>query len=104
MRWKSAGRLVDANVHGPERSGAENHRPATRKYTDPVFPTRNRSLSVLLIHIRPVPATGWYHGSPSRAISSAGSVATSTAFARDRLPGRFALTSFQLSSSGSLAK
>ncbi len=27
---KSSGRLNDANVHGPVKSGAENHRPATR--------------------------------------------------------------------------
>ena len=31
IRLKSSGRLVVANVHGPAKSGAENHRPATRK-------------------------------------------------------------------------
>src|SRR5512142_1480006 len=50
--WKSAGSFGVANVHGPVKSGAENQRPATRKYTGPALPRRNTSLSVLLTHSR----------------------------------------------------
>ena len=45
---KSSGRVGVANVHGPVKSGAENQRPETRKYTAPVAPIRNTSVSVLL--------------------------------------------------------
>ena len=45
---KAAGSVGVANVHGPVKSGAENHRPATRKYTAPVSAIRKTSLSVLL--------------------------------------------------------
>src|SRR4030095_7306186 len=76
---KSAGRLGEANVHGPPKSGAENQRPDVRKYTGPLRFARNRSLSVLLTHSRPaVPAIGEYAGSPFSRISSAGVVVADT--------------------------
>ena len=56
---KSSGSVSDANVHGPPKSGAENQRPAMRKYTGPVRVMRNTSLSVLLTQSKPaVPPTG----------------------------------------------
>src|SRR6478736_8214284 len=68
---------------------------------------RNRSLSVLLTHIRPVPATAVYLGSPVSWINSPGcfdTITCGTAAAATGLPGRFARTSFQLSSAGSFLK
>src|SRR6187200_517139 len=68
---------------------------------------RNTSLSVLLTHCSPVPCTGRYAGAPVNRMSSAGCVLTKTfgtAVAATALPGRFALTSFQLSSAGSFEK
>src|SRR6187455_2511785 len=56
---KSSGRARDANVHGPEKFGAVNHRPDTRKYTGPVVPMRKISASVLFTHISLVVATAW---------------------------------------------
>ena len=54
---KSSGSVGVANVHGPLKSGAENQRPDTRKYTGPPLPRRNTSLSVLLTHSSFVPVT-----------------------------------------------
>ena len=54
-----------------------------------------------------MPATGSYFGSPVSRIISAGTLLTNTwgsLSAESFLPGRAALTSFQLSSLGSLAK
>src|SRR6187402_1229446 len=68
---------------------------------------RKTSLSVLLTHCSPVPWTGRYAGAPVSRMSSAGCVLTKTfgtAAAAIDLPGRLALTSFQLSSAGSFEK
>src|SRR5215207_2604219 len=68
---------------------------------------RKTSLSVLLTHSRPVPWTGEYAGSPVIRINSPGCSDTNTlgtAVAAIGLPGRLALTSFQLSSGGSFLK
>src|SRR5579872_2240245 len=102
---KSSGRLGVANVHGPLKSGAVNHRPATRKYTGPPLPKRKTSLSVLLTHSRCVPVTTRYAGAPLTRISSAGFVLVKTCgIVVTACAGIAALTSFQLSSAGSFEK
>src|SRR4030095_12567191 len=73
----------------------------------PVFPTRNTSLSVLLIQNRLVPLITAYVGSPFSRIISAGVFEKKTRDAcsgETFLPGNAAFTSFQLSSCGSLLK
>src|SRR4051812_48538417 len=73
----------------------------------PACPIRNTSLSVLLTHNRPVFATGTYFGGPVNRISSPGRTVVNTLGTADDasgFPGRFARTSFQLSSAGSFLK
>ncbi len=73
----------------------------------PVGPRRNRSLSVLFTHCRPVPGTGSYTGSPRSRIISAGVKLTKTdgaCAAVNVFPGTAAFTAVQFSSAGSLLK
>src|SRR5262245_51583579 len=74
-----------------------------RKYTGPVVPILNTSLSVLLTHCSLVPLTGTYFGAPVSRINSAGVVLMKTFGTCDDFsdfPGTAVFTSFQLSSAG----
>src|SRR2546427_127236 len=107
IRLKSSGRFGVANVHGPEKSGAENQRPATRKDTRPFSLCRKTSSSVLLTHKRVVPITGTYFGAPSVSSSSAGILlmyTVGTRLAETPPVGNDDLTSDQFPSSGRLRK
>src|SRR4026208_850824 len=105
MRLKSSGRVGVTNVHGPEKSGAENQRPDTRKKTAPLGPRRKTSASVLLTHCKFVPLTGSYFGAPLSSSNSAGFSLMKTAGTLPVVSGcRAARTSLQLPSSGRLLK
>src|SRR5689334_10523937 len=55
MRANSAGRLFEADDHGPLRPGARNQRPATSTKYDPVASSMNSGMTGLLTYMRPVP-------------------------------------------------
>jgi hypothetical protein len=74
---KSGGRsFPGTNFHGPDRPGAENHRPVTRTYVRWSFRSLNTFAVVFFTYSSIVPSTDAHSGSPSVTTSSVGEVAT----------------------------